>query len=474
MFSSIRQTIAASIRHHRLAILTGLGLASLVLYGGAAGIPNLRRTIPAFEVVYFALFALYVLAIVLVLAWEHDAAASRRATRTALFMIVAGSIAFRVLLLPTTPTLSDDMYRYVWDGRVQAAGISPYRYPPSAPDLIRLRVQDTTIWPQINRKNVVTIYPPAAQLAFRGIYALYPDSITWTKTAMVLAELAAVGLLALWLRLRQLSLLRIVVLAWSPLAVFEIAGHGHLDALVLLPLVGALLARERSRPGWVGVCLGLATLIKLYPALWLPALWTRRDWKAPLAFAVTVAAGYLPFLGGGGSVLGFLPDYLGERFNGGPADWLAGGLQLVLRLDKPPYMSVQLVQFAVLLGLSAWFVVRPAADADRARQRVWLVMAAVVLLSQNLFSWYLLAILPLLAVDLRRGRWGLRLDAATGWLLFTGLVALSYTFFIDHQPVAWAIWLQYLPLLIFLVIPPWLARRRTTAQRNLSALERAA
>ncbi len=446
---------------HRLSILVGLGLASLALYGVVARIPNLRRAIPAFEVVYFALFALYLVAIVLVLAWEHAADSSPRSLRGALLTIVLGGVAFRMLLLPTAPTLSDDMYRYVWDGRVQAAGISPYRYPPNAPDLIQLRLSDRTIWPNINRKSAVTIYPPAAQLAFRGIYAVVPDSITWTKVAMTLAELATLALLAVWLRQRHLSPLRIVVLAWSPLAVFEIAGHGHMDALVLLPLTGALLVRERRQTGWLGFCLGLATLLKLYPALWLPALWTRRDWKAPLAFASTVAAGYVLFLGNGGSVLGFLPNYLDERFNGGPADWLAVAAQWLMQLDKPPYGAMQLVQFGVLIGLSAWFVWRPAGSADQARQRVWLIMAAVVLLSQNLFSWYLLAILPLLVVDLQRGRWGLRFDAATGWLLFTGLVALSYIYFIHRQPQAWAIGLQYVPLLIFLLVPPWLARRRT-------------
>lgn len=470
----MRLVLAERRRQHRLAILIGLGLASLVLYGAAARIPNLRRAIPAFEVIYFALFALYVGAILLVLAWERDADGGHAPPPAALWTIVGGCIVFRAVFLPVTPTLSDDMYRYVWDGRVQAAGISPYRYPPNAPDLIGLRLHDGAIWPHINRKSAVTIYPPAAQLAFRGIYALHPDSITWTKTAMTLAELAAIGLLAVWLRQRQLSPLRIVVLAWSPLAVFEIAGHGHLDALVLLPLVGALLARERRRPGWVGISLGLATLVKLYPALWLPAMWTRRDWKAPLAFAATIVLGYLPFLGGGGSVLGFLPNYLGERFNGGPADWLAVGVQRLAQLDQPPFAAMQLVQFAVLAGLSAWFVWRPAADADGARRRIWWVMAVFVLLSQNLFSWYLLAILPLLAVDLRRGRWGLRFDAATGWLLFSGLVALSYTFFIHFKPLPWAIGLQYLPLLFFLFVPPLRARWRAVKQVRVPAIERAA
>ncbi|MBK7202046.1 glycosyltransferase family 87 protein [Candidatus Amarolinea dominans] len=155
-----------------------------------------------------------------------------------------------------------------------------------------LRRNDNTIWRYINRKTAFTIYPPAAQLAFLAIYRLHPDSVTWTKTALTLAELSALVPLALWLRRQRLSLLRLLILAWSPLAVFEVAGSGHMDALVLAPLVVAWLAFETRRPALLGFSLGIAALLKLYPAFFFPLLWTRRDVKAPLAFAGTVAAGY--------------------------------------------------------------------------------------------------------------------------------------------------------------------------------------
>ena len=427
--------------------------ASLLLYRQAALVPDLRKVAPQFLLYFGLLFLLYLAAVALVL--HAEKIHGPHTPRTWLVIVLVSAVAFRVMLLPTRPTLSDDIYRYVWDGRVQAAGISPYRYAPSASPLAFLRVNDSTIWRYINRKTAITIYPPAAQIAFWAIYRVHADSITWTKTALTLAELSALAPLALWLRRQSLSLLRLLILAWSPLAIFEVAGNGHMDALVLAPLVIAWLAFEGRRPTLLGVSLGVATLLKLYPVLFFPLLWTRRDVKAPLAFVSTLAAGYALFIGRGGSVLGFLPTYLNERFNAGPAALLAQGLQAIGGPDMAPWRVVQTWQLLFLGLLAAWALWRPLPQPSVVRRRGWAVIAVFMLLSQNLFSWYVLMILPLLTLDLRGGRWGLRLDAATGWLLFTGLVALSYTFFMTWDPVPWAIWAQYGTLLLFLAAHAW-------------------
>src|SRR5204862_1171502 len=88
--------------------------------------------------------------------------------RSALLVILTGAVAMRLAMLWVEPYLSSDIYRYIWDGRVQAAGINPYRYVPKAPELARLR--DAEIWPNINRPDyAVTIYPPAAQAIFFAV-----------------------------------------------------------------------------------------------------------------------------------------------------------------------------------------------------------------------------------------------------------------------------------------------------------------
>ena len=84
---------------------------------------------------------------------------------TALWLIVVIAIGLRLVLLFTEPLLSSDIYRYVWDGKVAATGINPYRYLPSDDALSGLR--DAAIYPNINRPNyAVTIYPPVAEVIF--------------------------------------------------------------------------------------------------------------------------------------------------------------------------------------------------------------------------------------------------------------------------------------------------------------------
>jgi alpha-1,6-mannosyltransferase len=464
-----------------------LGVILWVPYFYVVRLQDLRKHTLAFEVAFFVAFAVY--AGVTVLALRSRAFPTR--TLLAVFALAA---AMQAMLLFTPPTLSDDMYRYVWDGRVQSlgtdgeTGISPYLYPPDAPQLASLR--DRQIWLQINRKSAVTVYPPAAQMAFAILWRIWPDNIRWFQFVMAAAGLLAGGLLVGLLKDLGRSAARVLIYLWSPLLAFETAHSAHIDALVLPLLVSAWWARLRQRDSLVGILLGLATAIKLYPALLFPALWRPRHrqgrWRMPLAFAITLSACYFPYLvSSDAQVIGFLPKYLREIFNTSPF------IQLLYALFKPlnmdPRQAVSLLMLASLVMIGFWMILRPAKSAEVAiRRSVW-VIAAFTLLSQNLFSWYMLWLLPLVAIFMQPGKplqvWRfsiptLRLDAWTGWWLFTGLVGLSYTFFIDWVPVPLAIWGQYLPLYVFLLIdlgrkigiseqPGWLSIQNWVARANI-------
>lgn len=347
------------------------------------------------------------------------------------------------------------MYRYVWDGRVQAAGYGPYRYPPAAPELSHLR--DAEIWPRINRKAAVTVYPPGAELAYRLIWGLWPDSVLAFKLAMALGDLVAAALLALLLRRLGEDPARVLVYAWSPLAVFELAGSAHVDGLVLPLLVGALLARSHRRSALTGLLLGAATLLKLYPALLLPALW-RRDPRLPLAFAATLAAGYLPRLFGDANPLGYLPSYLGERFNG--VVWLLEIARARPEVVAAAYLLASCLLLAGLAATGLWFLLRPDDSPRGYLRRGLIIVGWVTLLSQNLFPWYLLWALPFIAIALRPGPWLLAPTPAAAWWLFCGLVGLSYSFWLEARPSLPFLLAQYLPLYALLALPPLLARAR--------------
>ena len=120
--------------------------------------------------------------------------------RSALVLILIGAVAMRLALLFTEPTLSSDIYRYIWDGRVQAAGINPYRYVPAAPELAPLR--DPAIWPLINRANyAVTIYPPVAQTLFLGVTRVGENVVVMKLVLLLFEAMSVVALIALLKRL---------------------------------------------------------------------------------------------------------------------------------------------------------------------------------------------------------------------------------------------------------------------------------
>jgi alpha-1,6-mannosyltransferase len=310
------------------------------------------------------------------------------------------------------------------------------------------------IWPSVNRKDAVTVYPPAAQMAYALLWRIWPDSVRWFQVAMATGATVAGLLLLGLLKALQRAPARVLIYLWSPLLVFETAHGAHVDGLVLPLLVGAWLARVRRRDWLVGALLGLATAMKLYPALLAPALWRPRHrqgrWQFPAAFITTLGLCYLPYVWwSGAAVAGFLPNYFGERFNMGLAAWL---LPLFWSWGIDPDRGLLVLTLAALAITSAWMCLRPATDdAGALRRCIWLI-GVFTLLTQNLFSWYMLWVLPLAALFLQPGAMlGLRLDGWTGWWLFCGLIALSYTFFLNWRPAPPAIAAQFIPLYALLL-----------------------
>jgi hypothetical protein len=372
-------------------------------------------------------------------------------SRRVLISVLAVAALLRLAVLLAPPYLSDDINRYVWDGRVEAAGINPYWYVPADPHLAALR--DQTIFPNINRSDYArTIYPPVAEYVF-FVGTRLGESLTAMKATMVTIEVLGV-LLLLWL-LRDLRMPRerILIYVWHPLPLWEFAGSGHVDAAVVTLVALALWARRREAAWLTGSALAAAALVKFFPAVLFPALYRRWAWKMPLAAAVTVIAAYLPFAGAGSALVGFLPGYLKEEgLQSGAGFFLANllrGVPLLEHLAPSLYMALAA---AALLALAVHSLF--AAESRYLGSALTLAVAAMVLLSPH-YAWYFAWIVPLLCFTPRPS--ALYLTLACPLLYFVPGGA-------DPEGARMAFeWAIYGPFALLLAFELW--RQRTAGSR---------
>ena len=324
----------------------------------------------------------------------------RRIQRAEWIIVLGAALAFFAVVFPLWPSLSGDPYRYVWDARVLAHGYNPLALAPESPLLAHLR--DGVIYPHIYWVHVPTIYPPAAQALYLLAYLIAPDNVLAIKAEMVTAVAMTAWLLIKYLRVRGQDPLRVIVWLWCPLVVVELGLDGHVDAAAIAVWLAALLLAERSKQPWargaVGALLGVATLIKLYPALFLLALGRRNDRWLYVAFGATLALGYLPFLQGGVPAFGFLGVYAGDTQSYGA---LLFWLRNLFALIGVPAITVQVV-VAVVAALVAGGVVW-ARRRGRLAEGVALFILLVLwlALTPHLLPWYVTALAPLCALYLR-------------------------------------------------------------------------
>jgi hypothetical protein len=348
------------------------------------------------------------------LAWTAFAAGAwcvrRLPGRRAVPLILAGGLMLQLAAVGGPPRSSDDLYRYVWDGRVEAAGIDPYRYAPAAPELAGLR--DPFLWPDhanwcvaqstvdqvagctlINRPTVHTIYPPVAEAAFAAVYPL-GSGYQPVRVLVILAALATTLLLLIGLHRAGLDVRRAVLWAWCPTVALEAASNAHIDVLAAL-LTGAallVLARTRRRTSAAvgGALLGLAVATKLTPALVVPSVLRRRPVTVLLALVSAVAVVYLPHvLAVGAGVLGYLPGYLQEE------GYDNGSRFALLTTVVPEAWAAPL---AVLTLAAVAIHITRTTDPRRPWDSAATMTGAALLVTTPSYPWYALLLVILVAL----------------------------------------------------------------------------
>ncbi len=341
--------------------------------------------------------------------------AERAPQKHALWLVFGCAIVLRGYVLLFDPLLSSDIYRYIWDGRVQAAGINPYRYFPADETLAFLR--DGTIFPHINRADMaVTIYPPVAQFFFLLVTRL-GESVTVMRLALLGCEAVTVTLIMLLLRRTNRPVTRVVGYLWHPLPLWEIANNGHVDALMVALMMLGLWIALTGRALLGAVVIAFSILVKPYVAPVLAGIWRPWDFKMPLVVIAVIALCYLPYLSVGSGVLGFLTQgYLTEQgISAGNDLWLLSLWRIVFGEHQG-----DVVAYVVLAALVLMFKGQSVARSlDRSvvcrlADINMLLLIALLLLSPN-YPWYFLVITPFAALC----------GLAPTWVVSIGALLLS-------------------------------------------------
>lgn len=435
-----------------MRVVAGAALAAAALYAVLAGAGDLRAHIG----LYFASHA--VLVVLMLIVWRRMPGAGPAAFRV---MLVA-AVAFRLIAALAPPSLSDDVFRYVWDGRVQASGHHPYRFAPADP--MRAELRDAVVYPKIQHPEVPTVHAPLAELVFAALALLHLD-VTGFKLAAAALDAGVVWALLALLTAGGWPRDRVVLYAWNPLAVIETAASGHIEPLGALFVMLAVAWVMRGKTVRAGAALGAAIQAGLFPLILLFGFARRMKLPALIALSAVIAVAVAPYALRGAAVPAGVAAFALRREHG--AVFFTGIRALLEAVDAASHLKAaigslqarwggadarvwealygylgpgELARIAAAAAAFAWAAYQSFRPRLTAAHEARLAMGGALLLAPALHPWSVLWVLPLAAAE-----------ASGGWLLFGALVPLQYL--AGSGDVPW--WVR---ITILLPALAWMAR----------------
>lgn len=382
------------------------------------------------------------------------------------FLLLCGGL-FRVTLLLRSPDLSEDVHRYLWDGRVARAGVSPYAYPPDDPAVSAIA---PGFLPPLAHRDIRSVYPPAAQAVFRVFSG---GGIVCLKAVFAAADLSVVALLAG--AGGPGTAFGAALYAFHPLPITETAGQGHLDSLGVALLLASLSHLTRNRRAVAGVALAMSVLTKYISLAGAIPIFRRGRAAFSISFALWTACLWLAASGPGASPAGGIGQYATRwSFNSPlyaatvrlmeasdlPQKSKAEFLALKERLHHPAWTQTVFPFFysaffaRVLLALVlAAVLVLIAWRVAGLEESVFASLAALLLVSPTLHPWYLLWVLPFAAK---------KREPAFLYLSFSVPLAYALLYPIHPIPRVWpplVLVLEFVPFGVLLSRSLWLSRR---------------
>lgn len=438
-----------------LALLLGLLIISCIPYGFLA---EGDAAFPFWSGLYLVQFLIYGEILFLF-----------RDTDLSLRWIWVVAILARTVLIFTEPTLENDYWRYLWDGRVLANGINPYTFKPLDPALDHLEVSYRHL---IGWKQYGTIYPPFSILVFAITHLIAGDSLIGLKIALTLFDLGTGAVLFIWFKRLGISPKWSALYFFNPLVLKETANSGHLDSIAVFfsALAAFLMWRSGGRfsesklfslSGWTALAMAVAS--KIYPICFVPLFFKvdRSRWLGVLTFSGLLLIAYSPFLTAGFHMLNGTEAFARHwifnasfyRFfqNGVPPLLSALGemkvlseatVSLLLREDR---LAKALV--ALVFGVFTLYRTRKIQGLNDLPKELVNVVGALLILSPVVNAWYVLWIVPFICITRH-----------VPWLAFTYLVFASYSWWYSRELALYLRWFEYVAF--FSVFVFWYYRRK--------------
>ena len=408
-----------------------LGYATLAFLARRPGEPDLP--------VFFLLVAWTSLPVFSLYLYFH-----RRGEPFPLGRLIFWAVVFRICGLAGGPFFEDDFYRYLWDGYRFATTGTPYGSAPEAffadsgvPAMFH-RILDG-----INNPELPTIYAPVTQVVFLLGYWVKPGSVAALQSILIAIDLATIALL-----LRLASARNVMLYAWCPLVVKEVAFTAHPDGIgVCLLLAAIVLARDHR---WsAAVCLGMAVGAKIFALVLIPLVLVGASVGPWVLFVATLAALYAPFALQGGTDFESLLVFAREwEFNSATFGLLTTILQ--------PFEAKLVLGLLCAVFWGRYYFRYSRSSAREVPRGDWLY-GVLLVASPVINPWYLLWLLPFAAIAPSAFAWTASVAVFLGYV--TGL-NLNDENLQPYQQPAWVRPLEF--GLILLALAYDLFRRRAT------------
>lgn len=388
---------------------------------------NLNRSIFIFELLFFLPFFTYLLTIFL---FRHD---NSGFSRFKLFIIIGFAFIFQVIILSTNVSLSDDIYRFFYEGKGLVNGVNPYVTPIEE---FPLNLRDQ-YYDKVNNPHVTSPYPPLALILFAILYLIFPNPFIY-RFCFSFGFL--VSMFVCYKLISPQAKWKLIIYAWNPILHIETANGSHFDAIIVLVIIITLWCLNSKRLSSAGFFLLLGFLLKYYPIFLVFAFWKQLGKRGlAIIFAGVFFYSFLVLLNP--SLIQGLLVYSDDWYFNASFFWL---VYVILN----NFLLSKILVGIVFISILSIIAIRPQVDHNTSYRYALTIIGSFILLQPVFHPWYFFWLFPFMIIDNRMN---------LSWIILSGSLILSYHVYGLYDTVG--IWvesnlfrvIEYLPFYIILI-----------------------